>query len=284
MEADIKIDYLGHSLYYRVAGKGRPVLLVHGFGETGDVWKNQMTLLDQTGAVKSEHLLPKDSFRFIVPDLPGSGQSAMTADMSMEGMADALKFIIDKEIAGQQSTPEEVILVGHSMGGYTALAFAEKYGSYLSAFGLFHSTAYADSEEKKAARRKGIEFIREHGAFDFLKNTSPNLFSPLTHETSPGMINSFIQSLEDFTPEALIAYYEAMMSRRDRTAVLKKMKIPVLFVLGELDNIIPLKDGLEQTHLPDISSIHILAHSGHMGMLEEKEKSGKILADFLQSL
>ena len=108
----------------------------------------------------------------IVPDLPGAGKSDMIDDMSMEGMAEMLKAIIDKEKISS------FVLIGHSMGGYITLAFAEKYPQYLIKFGLFHSTAYADNEEKKAIRRKGIDFIKEHGAFEFLKNTTPNLFSP----------------------------------------------------------------------------------------------------------
>lgn len=252
----------GKKIRCQVTGSGSPVLLVHGFGETGDVWKHQVEFL-------------QDKFQLIVPDLPGSGGSESIPDMSMEGMAEVIKAMADIEIR------QPFTLIGHSMGGYIALAFAEKYPSLLKAFGLFHSSAYADSEEKKATRRKGIEFIREHGAFAFLKTSTPNLFSPVTKSENQALIDDFIARLSQFSPESLIAYYEAMMKRPDRTAILKNTPVPVLFILGESDTAIPLADGLEQSHLPGISDILILRKSGHMGMLEETGKCNNYLQAFL---
>lgn len=259
---DKEIVIAGKKIFYRVYGSGKKVMLVHGFGETGDVWKNQVEFL-------------KNKNQLIVPDLPGSGKSEMIDDMSMEGMAEVLKAIIDKE----EFSP--FILIGHSMGGYITLAFAEKYPEYPQAFGLFHSSAYADGEEKKAIRRKGIDFIRRYGAFEFLKNTSPNLFSPLTKSENQQLIDDFIENLNNFSPEALVSYYEAMIGRPDRTEMLKKSKIPVLFIMGEYDTAVPLEDGLKLCHLPEKSYIDILKKSGHMGMIEEPNKSNSALEKFL---
>ena len=168
------------------------------------------------------------------------------------------------------------------MGGYISLAFAKKYPEYLDALGLVHSTAYADSEEKKEVRKKGIEFIKQHGAFKFLKTTIPNLYSSHFKETQPGFVEKQIDRLNDFTAPALIAYYTAMMERPDRIEVLKTATTPVLFIIGEYDYAIPLEESLRQCHLPEISYIHFLKKSGHMGMLEEPEKVNRILDDFLQ--
>ncbi|HLG40442.1 MAG TPA: alpha/beta hydrolase [Chitinophagaceae bacterium] len=271
MDKEIKIE--GKKIFYRVYGNGKPVMLVHGFGEMGDVWKQQVGFL-------------KDRFQLIVPDLPGSGQSEMVEDMSMEGMAEVLKIIIEKEVL--QIPPPAGggggTLIGHSMGGYITLAFAKKYPELLSSFGLFHSSAYADSEEKKATRRKGIEFIKEHGAFEFLKTSTPNLFSPKTKEERPELASQFLQSLSNFSPDALIAYYEAMINRPDRTEVLKNFNKPILFIMGEHDNAIPFQDSLKQSHLPSKAYIHIMHQSGHMGMLEEPEKSNQILQKFLDGI
>lgn len=281
MEKEINID--GKKIFYRVYGSGKPVMLVHGFGETGDVWKHQTSLNPSKGGTS-------DTYMFIVPDLPGSGQSEMIEDMSIEGMAEVLKIILEKEVfqfaESHQVSPtggnlEGASLIGHSMGGYITLAFAEKYPELLSSFGLFHSSAYADSEEKKATRRKGIEFIKEHGAFEFLKTSIPNLFSPKTKEERPELVSEFLQSLSNFSPDALIAYYEAMIKRPDRTEVLKSFNKPVLFVMGENDNAIPFQDSLKQSHLPSKAYIHIMHHSGHMGMLEEADKSNRVLREFL---
>jgi len=278
MNKEIKIA--GKRIFYRLYGNGKPVMLVHGFGETGDAWKEQVgpsQTSSKEGLSISLNQLT-DKFKFIIPDLPGSGKSEMIDDMSMEGMAEVMKNILDHE-----SSPG-CVLIGHSMGGYITLAFAEKYESYLSAFGLFHSTAFPDTEEKIATRRKGIDFIKQHGAFEFLKTSTPNLFSPHTKEQSPELVDNFIQSLADFSAEPLIAYYESMINRPDRTAVLKNSKLPVLFVMGEHDNAIPLQDVLKQCHLPSTAFIHILRESGHLGMIEEPVKSNQFLTEFLNNI
>ena len=167
------------------------------------------------------------------------------------------------------------------MGGYILLALMEKYWNQVSAFGLFHSSAFADNEEKKATRRKGIEFINQHGAFEFLKTTTPNLFSPQTKDEKPELISEQVARLDNFSPTALVSYYEAMMQRPDRTEVLRKATVPVLFIMGKYDAAVPVEDGLKQCHLPEKSYIHILQQSGHMGMLEEPGNSSRFLEEFL---
>ncbi len=268
------LSYDGCSIFYRVYGKGKPLMLVHGFAEDGDIWKEQVEYLE-------------DKCRLIVPDLPGSGKSDPVHDMSMEGMADVLKAVLDHAIPEvAPSIPPKggsggVTIIGHSMGGYILLAFADKYGPLLQAMGLFHSSAYADSEEKKANRRKGIGFIKEHGAGEFLKTMIPNLFSDHSKERIPGVIAELIDRGNNFAPSALVSYYDAMMQRPDRTAVLKKTAVPVMFIMGKYDNAVPMTDSLEQCHLPGIAYIHVLQESGHMGMREEAEKSNRILEKFL---
>ena len=170
------------------------------------------------------------------------------------------------------------------MGGYIALAFAEKYSDYLAALGLFHSTAFADSEEKKETRKKGIEFIHQHGAFEFLKNSTPNLFSPFSRTEKQELIDGFIRSLNNFSSQSLVSYYEAMMQRPDRTYLLQTKELPILFLFGEYDNAVPLQDGLKQAHMPEKSYIHILHQSGHMGMLEEIDNSNHMLNTFLSEI
>ena len=255
------ILYEGKKIFYRSKGTGKPVMLVHGFGEDGSVWDKQVEKL-------------QNKYYLVVPDLPGSGRSEMINDMSMEGLAEVLHTIIHEEDIDKWT------VIGHSMGGYIMLALVENYWNHVNAFGLFHSTAYADSEEKKETRKKGIEFIKKNGAFEFLKTATPNLFSPNTKSQTPNLVNEFIAGLADFSADALVAYYEAMMKRPDRTAVLRKTQNPVLFIAGEHDNAIPLNDVLQQCHLPEKSHIHVLKKSGHMGMMEETETANQILQDF----
>lgn len=254
--------YQNKKIYYHTEGNGRPVILIHGFGEDGQVWTEQVNYL-------------KDKFRLIVPDLPGSGKSEIIDDMSIESLAEVIHSIIHEE------NIEACPVIGHSMGGYITLALAEKYWNHVSAFGLFHSTAYADSEEKKAVRRKGIDFIKQHGAFEFLKTTIPNLFSQQSKDEKVQEINKFINGQNNFSSEALLSYYVAMMARPDRTEMLQKAAVPVLFIMGKYDNAVPMGDSLKQCYLPEKSYIHILRKSGHMGMLEEKERCNEILEKFL---
>jgi pimeloyl-ACP methyl ester carboxylesterase len=259
------ILYESKKIFYRSYGSGRPVMLVHGFGEDGNVWSNQIEVL-------------KNIFNLIVPDLPGSGKSEMIADMSMEGSAEVLHAIIHEE------NIDKCTVIGHSMGGYITLALVEHYWNHVNAFGLFHSTAFPDTEEKKAIRKKGIEFIKENGAFEFLKTTTPNLFSPNSKLQIPDSIDAFIKTLKDFSSPATIVYYEAMINRPDRTSVLKNTRNRVLFIAGECDNAVPLQDILKQCHLPQKSYFHILKNSGHMGMLEQPTDATLILKEFLTEI
>ena len=249
-------------LFYSITGNGPAVILIHGFGEDENVWKEQISFLES-------------SFHLIVPSLPGSGSSELIEDMSIEGMAESIYFIL------QQEGLEQCTMIGHSMGGYIALAFAEKYPSMLRGLGLLHSTAFADTEEKKLARKEGIKHIEEKGALSFLKDFIANLYSSFTKETNPSIIQDHINSMSYLTKAALISYYQSMMDRPDRTEVLKQNKIPVLFVLGKSDKAIPFQDGLKLASMPDISYIHVLERSGHMGMIEEPELTNSILNNFL---
>ena len=137
------LKYQSSKIFYRVLGAGKPLILIHGFAEDGDIWSNQINALQQY-------------FQLIIPDLPGSGKSELIADMSIEGMAEVIKELITHELKFLRQTAEAeeafVPIAGHSMGGYIALAIAEKYPQLISSIALVHSTAFADSEEKKANR------------------------------------------------------------------------------------------------------------------------------------
>jgi pimeloyl-ACP methyl ester carboxylesterase len=241
----------------------KTVVLIHGYAEDGTIWDRQ-----------ADHL--KERYRLIVPDLPGSGRSALPrGEPSIDELAAYIKTLLDKEKISQ------CVMIGHSLGGYVALAFAEKYPDRLKAFGLFHSTAYADSEEKKAARRKGIEFIRKNGAAPFIRQSIPNLFAESSRKEHPELVTELTDRYAHFNPDSLIYYYEAMIKRPDRTAVLQHFPGPILFIIGQQDNAIPLEHSLQQAHMPALAHIHILTQAGHIGMLEDSDNSNRILDDFL---
>lgn len=271
---DKEIRINGKPLHYRTYGEGAAiVVLVHGFGEDSSIWDN---LLE-----------PLRDFHLIVPDLPGSGRSALQDDMSMEGMANALQQMIVHETATvffKEGAPGSVVMIGHSMGGYITLAFAEKYPQMLRGFGLFHSSSFADKEEKKETRRKGIRFIEENGAYAFLETATPNLFSANTKQEQPLLVQKQIALGHNFSDAALVSYYRSMIERPDRTAILKTTELPVLFVIGKYDNAVPMEDSLQQCYLPSLSYIHILKNTGHMGMLEEPELASGIITKFVKSI
>jgi pimeloyl-ACP methyl ester carboxylesterase len=170
------------------------------------------------------------------------------------------------------------------MGGYIALAFAERYPDTLSAFGLFHSSAFADSEEKREARRKGIEKMHEESGYAFLQTTVPTLFAPATKERRPEIIEEQLAAVRNVSTPSLVAYYEAMTRRPDRTDVLRNSEVPVLFVMGKFDTAVPAEDSLKQCHLPQTAYIHLLQNSGHMGMMEEVAETNKILEQLITTV
>jgi len=255
------LTYQSSKIFYRTVGKGKPVVLIHGFAEDGDIWKNQIEFLQH-------------HFTLIIPDLPGSGQSEMINDMSIEGMAETIKELIAFELRflRQPAEAEGVSLSGHSMGGYISLALAEKYPAMFSSIALVHSSAFADNEEKKANRLKSIEFVKKNGAFEFLKAVIADLFTENWYADNRQVVDELIEKSKNFTDEAIIAYYHAMINRPDRTSVLKNFNKPIIFIIGEHDKAVPFQQSLQQCYLPDLSHIHILRNSAHMGMLEEPEK------------
>lgn len=265
------IRFDNKKIFYKIEGKGTPVMFVHGFGEDGNIWKHQIEKF-------------QSDFRMIIPDLPGSGQSELLeGDRTMEDYAEVLKAIADKELFLNKNT-ESFALIGHSMGGYISLAFAKKYGHLLNSFGLFHSSAFADNAEKISTREKSIDFIKKNGAQKFAETTVSNLFSDHTQKIQPQLVKDLVQLAGDLSPDTLVQYSRAMLKRLDTTSVLKSFSKPVLFIIGVHDNAVPLKVSLEQCHLPQVGSIHFLQQTGHVGMWEESALSNLYLYNFLNSV
>lgn len=252
-------------VYYKSVTHQKPVVvLLHGFGETSGIWQYLVNAL-------------QNEYTVLIPDLPGSGKSPVLDDNSISSMADCVYKMLEQEKI------DRCILIGHSMGGYITLAFAEKYPQKLTAFSLFHSTAYPDNEEKKETRNIAIEFFKNNGARLFFKTATPNLFSAAYRNSHQSEINELINEAGKFSVEALIKYYQTMMERPDLTNVLRNTKVPVMIIAGKFDQAAPLQDLLEQSSLPAVCYFHILNNSGHMGMLEEPEKSIQLTKNFIKS-
>lgn len=255
------LSYRQSRICYHTTGSGNAVVLLHGFAEDSSIWDKQVAFL-------------KNGFRLIVPDLPGSGHSDVinNPEPCIEEYAAIVKLVLEKEQI------RSCVMIGHSLGGYITLAFAEKYPEMLTAYGLFHSTAYSDDESKRTTRKKSIEFICRNGTEAFLRTSIPGLFFNQGNSTD---VNTLIEKGSAILPDTLVQFYQAMLNRPDRTRVLENSSVPVLFIIGEHDMAVPFQHSLEQCHMPKSSHIHILRYSAHMGMLEEPDKSNKILANFL---
>jgi pimeloyl-ACP methyl ester carboxylesterase len=257
--------YNNNRICYYTSGQGPALVLIHGFGEDSSIWENQVDYLAK-------------NYRLIIPDIPGSRLSAaIEGSPSIEDFAEAVKAVLQKE------NITCCTMLGHSMGGYIALAYAEKYPAALNGLGLIHSTAFADSDEKKMARAKSIDFIRANGAYSFLKTSIPGLFSSEFTKNHASVIEALVEKAAGFSAATIIGYYMAMVNRPDRRAILASLEKPVLFIAGIYDNAVPFEQSLKQFHLPVQAHIHILRHSAHMGMLEEITATSKAMADFLTS-
>ncbi len=248
--------------FYQKRGEGFPIVLLHGFGESGQIFRYQIESLSK-------------DYLVIVPDLPGSGLSALgTEPMSMELLADYLYEIV------LQEKLEKFILLGHSMGGYAALSYAEKYGNTLEAFGFIHSSSFSDDETKKENRRKSIKLIRNEGKEIFLRAMIPNLYSPQSLSSLPNEMNFHLTMAMELSSDTLVAYYEAMIVRPDRTHILKGNKKAVLFVIGKDDNAVNYQDMLAQSSMPEVSCIEMLENVGHTSMLECPDRLNTIINNF----
>lgn len=266
MSVTHQFRYFNTNIAYTKSGQGMPVVLLHGFGEDRSIWNAQI-----------EHLSRK--YLVIAPDIPGSGESDMLEGLSQSVTLGDYAVCVHALLLHEKIS--ECFLFGHSMGGYITLAFAELYPNLLRGFGLVHSTAYADSAEKKQNRQRGIEMMDKYGAAAFLKTTIPNLFADQFKHSHPDVVEKMIEQSAAFSTAACQQYYTAMMNRPDRSLALKNSKVPVLLVAGTDDVAAPLNDVLEQAKLPAISYIHVLDGVGHMGMLEAPEKVSQYLDSFV---
>jgi pimeloyl-ACP methyl ester carboxylesterase len=254
-------------LSYRVTGyeSGLPVVLLHGFGENGSIWQGQESVLQHCS--------------LLIPDWMETRNEEGNSFSSLEEAA-----LLLKEMTQTVWGEREFVLIGHSMGGYIALAFAEAFPEKVLGLGLVHSTALADTPEKKQIRSKTMAFLRESGTMLWIKQAMPNLFSQKNVVHLKEQVDNLINNASGFNPETMARFTGAMQARPDRKHVLSALKKPILFIIGTEDTAVPLADSLSQTHLCDISYIHILKETGHMGMIEAPETVNQALREFIEDI
>lgn len=249
-------------LHYTDTGKGTPIVLLHGFCEDSTLWDYHVDFLSQ-------------SFRVICIDLPGFGKNpALENETSIEKIAEEIRnTILSLELTKH-------IMIGHSLGGYITLAYAELYPQDLLGIGLFHSTAFADSEEKKINRNKAIDFITEHGVAVFAKNFISPLFNPSVRDNFTSEIAELVKIVANTPLSTVINVTKAMRDRKSKIDILKELNTPVLYIIGKSDTSVPLEMSLAQCHLPKNSTVHLYEKTGHMGMIERKVETALAMLGF----
>jgi pimeloyl-ACP methyl ester carboxylesterase len=248
------INYCGANIRYKVSGKGNTTVLLHGFTESLAIWENFSEVLSLENKI-------------ICIDLPGHGKSGCIGKVhSMEAMASCVKAVLDTEKV------KECIMIGHSMGGYVALAFAELFPKMIRGLGLFHSSALPDTPEGKLNRTRSIEVIKaNHG--EFISSFIPDLFAPENRTSLEKEIAILVECARKMTKESIIACQSGMMERSDKRHILEQLPVPFLFIAGKKDTRVPYAKVLEQMALPNDSVALLLGNIAHMGYLEAPKKT-----------
>lgn len=245
-------------------GKGRVVVLLHGFLGAHNLWEQTIASLSK-------------SYRVIAIDLPGHGGTDCFGYVhSMDLMAKCVKAVLDK------LRLKRYVLIGHSMGGYSALAFAELFPENLKGLCLYHSTAYADSAEKKQDRQRAIKAVKANHRV-YSKEVIKNLFATKNLKYLKDEIAFAQQIAVKTSKQGVVAALEGMKDRPNRDVILGFVQFPVMMVIGELDNVLPAPSLLEQAELIANKTILYLEHDGHMGFLESPRVSNKALRKFLRT-
>lgn len=248
---------------YHDVGMGNAIVFLHGFLESLDIW-NEFTKRLCCG------------YRMISIDFPGFGKSDMINEKhSLEMYADSIKAVLDHLVISK------CVLVGHSMGGYVGMVFAEKYPEMLMGLGLFHSHADADDEEAKKNRNRAIEVIKKNHT-GFVKDFIQDLFAPENQKAFEPDISILKERAAKISKEAIIAAMEAMRDRGSKLDILEKTDLPVLFIAGKKDKRVPFNKLMEQAKLPKHAEILVLGNTAHMGFLEDKEICLRKIRQFLE--
>jgi pimeloyl-ACP methyl ester carboxylesterase len=245
------------------------LLLIHGFGEDHCIWKNQIEFLSQY-------------YRVIAPNLPGVHCKPLTIHHTHKpSLSNYVEVLHDLM---HSLHIEKYYIVGHSMGGYIGLAFANYYVNHVIGLTLVHSTSFEDNTAKKESRLKIAEFIQEQGTRKFLEATYQNLFGNNFKKTHPNKIQDVIDSVSDISPEAMIQFVMAMRNRSAHEHLLREQRIPIGMIVGEEDIAVPIEDSLLQTQLLPANNVIILKNVGHMGMLEATEQVNNALLKFIKAV
>lgn len=259
-------DFKNTQVFFTDRGTGTPLILLHGYLESSAIWGKFGTELEKY-------------FRVITVDLPGHGKSESFGRIqTMEMMSDAVYEVV--RFLGIS----DAVIAGHSMGGYVALAFAERHKESVKGLVLLHTTPFADTDEKKQNRNREIGLVLQ-GKKDLIYNVNiPKAFADCNLEEFANQIDFGREIARNTPDEGIIAVLEGMKLRPDRTQLLKNIQIPVLFVAGKKDNYIPMEASREISGLSENIQHVFLEKSGHMGFIEERTQCLYSVVSFVNEI
>lgn len=246
------------SINFKTRGKGLPIIFIHGFCETLEIWKSFVQKIE-------------GDFQLITLDLPGFGQSELKTDtISIDEIGATMNnWVVEQGF-------EKPILIGHSLGGYVSLSMMSQNPELFSGLVLLHSTARADTEEKKQNRDKVKAFVRENGLQPFFDSFVPGLYYLKDHNSIPLAHKIASQTSES----TFLAYTNAMRDRVSRESTLAQTKVLMLIIAGQNDAIIDVSSLEEQAQLSEKIEFYSLSNVGHMGFFEAEIDVVKIITDY----
>jgi pimeloyl-ACP methyl ester carboxylesterase len=263
MHALKQLFYKNTSISFNDFGKGTAVVLLHGFLGSQQMWQYFVPELSKRN-------------RLITIDLLGHGATESRGYVhAMEDNADVVHEVL------MALKIRKAIFIGHSMGGYVALAFAELYPDYVKGLVLLNSTSRADSDEKKKNRERAIKAVKQNYV-SFVRLSIANLFSEDNRERLITQIeNTKIAALK--TPlQGIVASLEGMKIRKDREVLLHFSNYPKMLILGKKDPVLDYVDNLEQIENTNVELVSF--PDGHMSHIENQEKLLKVLLDFIKKI
>lgn len=249
-------NFQGSQMYYAITGKGTPLVLLHGFLEDSRIWTPFLPELER-------------KYQVVQIDLFGHGNSeAVGEEHSMEAMAEMVcQVLTENEISSAH-------FIGHSLGGYVSLAFAEKQPEKTKSLVLLNSTPEADFDERKAHRDRSVKLLRAHKN-SFVKMAIKNLFTPESAERHKSAIGTLVRRAQDLPARSVIPTVKGMKNRRDRTGVLKNYKGEKLIIAGKKDPIMPFCDVKAMAR--ETGSALKSFPDGHMSYLENESEFKSLL-------
>jgi pimeloyl-ACP methyl ester carboxylesterase len=255
------ILYKNTKISFTDSGEGTVIVLLHGFLENKIMWQEYIDFFSQ-------------KYRVITIDLLGHGESDCLGYVhEMEDNAGAVHEVLE------HLKIEKAIILGHSMGGYVALAFAELYPKKVQKLVLQNSTSKEDSAEKKLNRTRAIKAVKQNYV-SFVSLAIANLFSENNRIRLADEIEKVKEEALKTPLQGIIASLEGMKMRKDREELLHKNLFPVLLVLGRKDPVLNYEENIAQ--IEDTTAELVSFDDGHMSHIENKEELKTILSDFFE--